>query len=103
MCSYFDSLPGEISCMRFLVALFDNCWNIKISVFWKFASCSLLKIYRLSEVLTALFAVPALIMDAISTVETSVNFYKTTRYNISEDSHLHIHFRVNFEPHMLEQ
>jgi hypothetical protein len=57
--------------------------------------------YRLSEVLTAMFAVPALIMDAISTAETSVNFYKTTRCNIPEDSHLHIHFRVNFESNML--
>jgi hypothetical protein len=28
-------------------------------------------------------------MEAVSTPETSVNFYETTRRNIPEDSHLH--------------
>jgi hypothetical protein len=32
----------------------------------------------------------ALMMEAASTSETSVNFYQTTRRNIPEDSHLHI-------------
>jgi hypothetical protein len=31
----------------------------------------------------------ALMMDAASTTETSVNFYQTTRRNNPEDSHLH--------------
>jgi hypothetical protein len=31
----------------------------------------------------------ALMMEAVSTYETSVNFYHTTQCNISEDSHLH--------------
>jgi hypothetical protein len=31
----------------------------------------------------------ALMMEAASTSETSVNFYQTTRRNIPEDSHLH--------------
>jgi hypothetical protein len=30
----------------------------------------------------------ALMMEAVSTSETSVNFYKTTRCNNPEDSHL---------------
>jgi hypothetical protein len=30
----------------------------------------------------------ALMMEAVITSETSVNFYHTTRRNISEDSHL---------------
>jgi hypothetical protein len=30
-----------------------------------------------------------LMMEAVSTSETSVNFYETTRHNIPEDSHLH--------------
>jgi hypothetical protein len=30
----------------------------------------------------------ALMMEAASTTETSVNFYETTRRNIPEDSHL---------------
>jgi hypothetical protein len=29
--------------------------------------------------------------EAVSTSETSVNFYKTTSRNIPEDSHLHVH------------
>jgi hypothetical protein len=33
----------------------------------------------------------ALMMQAVSTSETSVNFYQTTRRNIPEDSHLHHH------------
>jgi hypothetical protein len=32
----------------------------------------------------------ALMMEAASTSETSVNLYLTTRRNIAEDSHLHI-------------
>jgi hypothetical protein len=32
----------------------------------------------------------ALMMEAVSTFETSVNFYQTTRCNIPEDSHLHL-------------
>jgi hypothetical protein len=30
----------------------------------------------------------ALMMEAVSTSETSENFYKTARHNIPEDSHL---------------
>jgi hypothetical protein len=30
----------------------------------------------------------ALMMEATSTIETSVNFYQTTRRNVPEDSHL---------------
>jgi hypothetical protein len=32
----------------------------------------------------------ALMMEAASTSETSMNLYQTTRRNIPEDSHLHI-------------
>jgi hypothetical protein len=31
----------------------------------------------------------AMMMETASTCETPVNFYQTTRCNISEDSHLH--------------
>jgi hypothetical protein len=31
-------------------------------------------------------------MEAVSTSETPVNFYQTTRLNIPEDCHLRIHF-----------
>jgi hypothetical protein len=33
----------------------------------------------------------ALMMEAVSTSETSVNFHQTTRRNIPQDSHLHIY------------
>jgi hypothetical protein len=39
----------------------------------------------------------ALMIEAVSTSETSVNFYETTRRNISERSHLHAHHRDNMK------
>jgi mannose/fructose-specific phosphotransferase system component IIA len=41
-----------------------------------------------------------LIMDAVSTSKTSVNFYQTTRRNIAEDSHLHTCRRENLKSHL---
>jgi hypothetical protein len=35
----------------------------------------------------------------VSTSETSVNFYETTRRKTPEDSHLHIHRRENLKSH----
>jgi hypothetical protein len=32
----------------------------------------------------------ALLVEAASSYETSVNFYQTTRHNIAEDSQLHV-------------
>jgi hypothetical protein len=49
---------------------------MKLTVFWDVALCSL--------------AMIALMMEAASTSETSVNFYQTTRRNIPEDNHLHL-------------
>jgi hypothetical protein len=48
-----------------------------------------------SEVRTA----SALMMEAVRPSETSVNFYETTRRNISEGCHLHTHF--SFPPCVL--
>jgi hypothetical protein len=36
-----------------------------------------------------IYIITALMMKALSTFETSVNFYQTTRRNILEGSHLH--------------
>jgi hypothetical protein len=57
---------------------------MKMIVFW----CSLVEVYDVSEVLAAsiIRAIP-LMMEAVSTPETSANF-QTTRRNITEDSHL---------------
>jgi hypothetical protein len=39
-------------------------------------------------------------MEAVSSSETSVNIYQTTRHNIPEDSHLHIRRRENLKSHL---
>jgi hypothetical protein len=44
-------------------------------------------------------ALIALMMEAASTSETSVNFYQTTRHSNSEDSHLHTRRRENLKSH----
>jgi hypothetical protein len=38
-------------------------------------------------------------MEAASTSETSVNFYRATRRNNPEDSHLHTRRRENLKSH----
>jgi hypothetical protein len=57
--------------------------SMKMIFFWVVASCSLAEVYRR-------FGLIALTMKAASTSEKSVNFYKTTRRNIPEDSNLHV-------------
>jgi hypothetical protein len=42
----------------------------------------------------------ALMMEAASTSETSVNFYQTTRRYNPEDSHLHTRRRENLKSHI---
>jgi hypothetical protein len=42
-------------------------------------------------------------MEAISTSETSVNFYQTTRRNNPEDSHLHALRRKNLKSHEISK
>jgi hypothetical protein len=55
--------------------------SMKMTVFWDIVLCSLIEINLCYEML-------ALMMQAVSTSETSVNFYQTTWRNIPEDSHL---------------
>jgi hypothetical protein len=43
----------------------------------------------------------ALMMEAASISETSVNFYQTTRRNNPEDSHLHTRRRKNQKSHLI--
>jgi hypothetical protein len=56
---------------------------MKMTVFWDLAPCSLVEVYRRFS------AIVALMMEAASTSETSVNFYQTARRNNPEDSHFH--------------
>jgi hypothetical protein len=46
-------------------------------------------------------AISFLMIEAASTSETSVNFYKTTRRNNPEDSHLHIRRRENLKSQLV--
>jgi hypothetical protein len=43
----------------------------------------------------------ALMTQAASALETSVNFYHTARCNNPKDSHLHISRRQNLKSHMM--
>jgi hypothetical protein len=70
--------------MRFQVL---TAASIKLTVFWDVAPCSPVETDRRFRGAYCLWA--ALMMEAVSTSETSVNFYETTRSNIPEDSHLH--------------
>jgi hypothetical protein len=47
--------------------------------------------------------VVALMMETVSTFETSVYFYETTRRNIPEDSLLHTRRRENLKSHLIRE
>jgi hypothetical protein len=83
---------------------------MKMTVFWDIVPYSLVEVYRRWEVLAAsiiratravshviLELLIAVMMEAVSTSETSLNFYRTTRCNIREDSH----HSVLWEPEIL--
>jgi hypothetical protein len=61
---------------------------MKIIVFWVVAPCSLFEVPEVSNMHAASIIPIALMMEAASTSETSVNFYQTTQRNNPEDSHL---------------
>jgi hypothetical protein len=67
--------------------------NMKKTVFLDVPPCSLeetdLRTFQNCLLLPSLIA---LMMEAISTSETSINFYETTRRNIPEDGHLQNRF-----------
>jgi hypothetical protein len=58
------------------------------------------KFTDVSEVLTAAIVKSALMMEAASTSEMSVNVYQTTRRNIPDDSRLHTRRRENLTSHL---
>jgi hypothetical protein len=69
--------------------------NVKTNVFWDAAPYSLAEMADVSEVLTASVTRAirkitsiVLVMGAVSTCETSVNFCEAIRRSIPEDSHL---------------
>jgi hypothetical protein len=57
-----------------------------MSVFWDVALCSLVEVYRrFTDAYCLLSSFIALILEAVSTSETSFSIYKTARYKIPED------------------
>jgi hypothetical protein len=81
-----------------------------MAVFWIVAPCSLVEIYlrfrgtcctlhQGCENVRGLFI--ALIMEAASTSETSINFYQTTRRYNPEDSRLHTLRRENLKSYLI--
>jgi hypothetical protein len=64
--------------------------RLKMAVFWVVATCSLVEVYKAI----------ALMMEAVITSETSVNFYQNTRRNNPEDGHLHTRRRENLKSHL---
>jgi hypothetical protein len=71
---------------------------MKMIVFWVVAPCSLVEVYRRFQMCLLSPSYPhiippiravVLMMEAVCTSKTSVNFYQTTRRYNPEDSHLH--------------
>jgi hypothetical protein len=58
---------------------------MKMTAFWDVAPCSLVLIERRFR---GAYCLSTLMMEAVSTFETSANFYQTTRRSIPEDNHL---------------
>jgi hypothetical protein len=75
--------------------------KLKMALFCDVASCSLVdtgRRFRGAYCLHQLGTLPwALLMEAVSTSETSVSMYQTARHNTPEDSHLHIRRRENLK------
>jgi hypothetical protein len=72
--------------------------SMKMTVFSGVAPCSLVEVTSISEVLAAFIiraSVIALMVEAASVSEMSVNLYQTTWCNIPEDSH-HLIFNQLF-------
>jgi hypothetical protein len=61
---------------------------MKRTVFWDVALCSLIEVCRRFR------GAIAMMMEAVSTSETSVNFYQTTWRKIPEDSHFQAYIRM---------
>jgi hypothetical protein len=65
--------------------------QLKMTVFWAVPPSSLVEVYHHQG---------ALVMEAASTSETSVNFYQTRRRNNTEVSHIHTRRHENLKYHL---
>jgi hypothetical protein len=64
-------------------------------VFWDVVPCHLVKMIDVSEMFT--FSIVALMMAAVSTLETPVNFYQSALRNVPEESHVHSRHHENLK------
>jgi hypothetical protein len=78
----------------------QNFFTVKKAVFWVVAPCSLVEVCHSKVLSASIIRIIALMMEAASISETLVNFYKTTRRNIPEDSQLHTRRRENLKSHI---
>jgi hypothetical protein len=89
-------------CLRFQVL---TAASTEMTVFWTVAPCSLVEVYRRLRGACGLHnqgddhsSLIALMMEATSTSETSVNVYQTTQRNSPEDGHLHENYLSYLRP-----
>jgi hypothetical protein len=84
--------------------VWELLWLPELLLAWQEALCAVLyglvEVYRRSRGASCLHL--ALMMEAASTSETSVNFQQTFRRNRPEDSHLHTRRRENLKCHCLK-
>jgi hypothetical protein len=60
------------------------------------------ELLKLIEIKKSIDVSEVLMMEAVITVETSVNFYETARRDIPEDRHFHTCRRENLKYHLLK-
>jgi hypothetical protein len=76
--------------------------SVKMTVFWNIVPYDVVEIYQYFTVAYCFYYQGTLMMEAVSTFETLVSFYKTTWFNIL-DSHFYIYvcFNITSEYHVV--
>jgi hypothetical protein len=72
----------------------------EVDYFWHVTPCSLIDIGRRFRGAYCLHHQDDEMMETVSSSETSVNIYQTTRCSIPEDSRLHTRRRENLKSHL---
>jgi hypothetical protein len=85
--------------LRLILGLLKTFFS-KMAVFWIVSPSSLTDVYRRSRgACCPIFSNIDLIMDAVTTSETSAIFYHIIRRKNAEDSHLYSRSRENLKYH----
>jgi hypothetical protein len=88
----FDTSPKVL---RKTTINVNHANRLTMTVFWDVTQCGLVDTDRRFRVAYCLHHKT----DAVSSTETSVNIYQTTRCNVAEDSHLYTRRHENVKPH----